>query len=60
MSAQNIYYTINEAIFNSIKEDSLITTIIPTMSDKYIVFAVKTQTKDFKKENQKYGLLMLK
>ena len=56
---QNIYYTIDEDIFNSIKEDSIIKTVFSTMSDEYIVFAVKTQVKNFEKKNPKYDYYLV-
>ena len=51
---QNIYYTIDETIFNSIKEDSNVEIIKNSNSDTYIVFAVKTQVNGFDKVNPKY------
>ena len=60
MDVQNIYYTINEDIFNSIKEDNAVTiTKNLDLGDKYIVFAVKTRVKDFKEENQKYDYYLV-
>ena len=56
---QNIYYTINEAIFYSIKKNSNVEIIKKSNSDNYIVFAVKTQVKDFKKEDQKYDYYLV-
>ena len=56
---QNIYYTIDEDIFNSIKEDSIIKTVFSTMSDEYIVFAVKTQVKNFEKKDPKYDYYLV-
>ena len=51
---ENIYYTIDKNIFNSIKEDSNVEIIKNSNSDTYIVFAVKTQVEGFSKENPKY------
>ena len=56
---EDIYYTIDENIFNSIKEDSNVEIIKTSDSDNYIVFAVKTRVKDFKEENQKYDYYLV-
>ena len=57
---QNIYYTIDEDIFNSIKKDNVVTiTKNSDLSDKYIVFAVKTRAKDFKEEEPEYDYYLV-
>ena len=56
---QNIYYTIDKAIFNSIKEDSNVEIIKNSDSDKYIVFVVKTRANDFKEDDQKYDYYLV-
>ena len=59
MYGENIYYTIDEDIFNSIKKDSIVKITKNSYSDAYIVFAVKTRVKDFKEENQKYDYYLV-
>ena len=56
---RNIYYTIDEVIFNSIKEYSNVEIIKKSNSDTYIVFAVKTQVKGFSKENPEYDYYLV-
>ena len=51
---EDIYYTIDENIFNSIKEDSNVEIIKTSDSDNYIVFAVKTQVNGLGEVNPKY------
>ena len=58
-NGQNIYYTINEVIFNSIKEDSNVEIIKTSDSDEYIVFAVKTQVENFDEKDQKYDYYLV-
>ena len=54
-NVQNIYYTIDEDIFNSIKEDSKVEIIKNSdLGDTYIVFAVKTRVEKFNEVNPKY------
>ena len=53
--AENIYYTIDVDIFNSIKKDNAVTiTKNLVLNDRYIVFAVKTLVKGFDVENPEY------
>ena len=59
MYGENIYYSIDKDIFNSIKEDSNVEIIKNLYSDNYIVFAVKTQVEEFKEENQKYDYYLV-
>ena len=59
MYGENIYYSIDKDIFNSIKEDSNVEIIKNLYSDNYIVFVVKTQVEEFKEENQKYDYYLV-
>ena len=56
---EDIYYTIDENIFNSIKEDSNVEIIKTSDSDNYIVFAVKTQVNGLDEGNQKYDYYLV-
>ena len=59
-NGKNIYYTIDEAIFNSIKKDNAVTiTKNLVLGDRYIVFAVKTQAKKFEEKNPKYDYYLV-
>ena len=59
MYGENIYYTIDEDIFNSIKKDSIVKITKNSYSDTYIVFAVKTQVEKFGEGNQKYDYYLV-